>query len=281
MKTSIPSRRNFMRRSMIGAASVAAGVMVPNTLRGRSSRNEEVSYGYPSINDEVIQEVVGASHGRFDRVKELVTARPELALATWDWGFGDFETALGAASHMARTDIADFLMRHGARPDIFTFAMMGSYEVVKAMIEQSPGIQRIPGPHGITLLQHARNKLRRDLTAQERRQSEQLIQYLESLGDADLKRPNLPLSNEEKEMYKGEYRFGKTDEDVFEISLNMRQMLQVGRKGEFGRPLNKIGKHQFSPSAAPSVELVFRVENTKAVSFMIKEPGLVLEATRI
>ena len=34
------------------------------------------------------------------RVKELVGRQPALAKATWDWGFGDWETSLGAASHV-------------------------------------------------------------------------------------------------------------------------------------------------------------------------------------
>jgi hypothetical protein len=79
--------------------------------------------------------IVGASHGNFDKVKELVNSRPELAGASWDWGFGDWETALGAASHVGRRDIAEFLMSHGARPDIFTYTMMGMLKSVQEIIE--------------------------------------------------------------------------------------------------------------------------------------------------
>ena len=34
--------------------------------------------------------------------------------------------------------------------------MLGQLDVVKAFIDASPGVQRIHGPHGITLLAHAR-----------------------------------------------------------------------------------------------------------------------------
>jgi len=54
---------------------------------------------YPAIANELVYDVVGASHFNLERIKELVDKRPELALACWDWRFGDFETAIGAASH--------------------------------------------------------------------------------------------------------------------------------------------------------------------------------------
>jgi hypothetical protein len=50
--------------------------------------------------------MVGASHGNLARVNELVLAHPALANAAWDWGFGDWETAIGAASHVGNKQIA-------------------------------------------------------------------------------------------------------------------------------------------------------------------------------
>ena len=96
------------------------------------STADNVFHRYPSVDDKIVAEVVGVSHFNLERVKELVTHRPELARATWDWAFGDWETALGAASHVGRRDIAEFLMEHGARPDIFTYAMLGAFDAVKA-----------------------------------------------------------------------------------------------------------------------------------------------------
>ena len=60
----------------------------------------DLSNRYPSIYDSVVLEMVSVSHFNLNRVKELVSKRPELARATWDWAFGDWETALGAASHI-------------------------------------------------------------------------------------------------------------------------------------------------------------------------------------
>ena len=41
-----------------------------------------------------------AAHGDLQRSKELLELQPGLLNAAWDWGGGDFETALGGASHM-------------------------------------------------------------------------------------------------------------------------------------------------------------------------------------
>ncbi len=102
------------------------------------------------------EEIVSVSHFSYERVKGLLDQSSDLAKAGRDWGFGDWETALGAASHTGNRDIALLLIEHGARPDIFTFAMLGQTDVVRALIEAQPGVQRIPGPHGITLAAHAR-----------------------------------------------------------------------------------------------------------------------------
>ncbi|MBK9926771.1 MAG: ankyrin repeat domain-containing protein [Anaerolineales bacterium] len=109
----------------------------------------------PALDATLVQEFVGNAHGNLDRVKELIAQEPGLVNATWDWGGGDFETALGAASHMGRKDIANFLLEHGARLDVFAAAMLGNLEIVKAVLEAYPDAIKTPGPHGIPLITHA------------------------------------------------------------------------------------------------------------------------------
>jgi len=72
-----------------------------------------------------------------------------------DWGNGDFETALGGASHMGRRDIAEYLLEHNARMDIFAATMLGRLEIVEAAVAAFPNIVSVPGPHGIPLVAHA------------------------------------------------------------------------------------------------------------------------------
>lgn len=107
------------------------------------------------IEATLVQEFVANSHGNFDRVKELLAQEPALVNAAWDWGGGDWETGLGAASHVGRRDIAEFLLAHGARIDIFAAAMLGDLASVRALITAFPNIVNSPGPHGIPLIVHA------------------------------------------------------------------------------------------------------------------------------
>ncbi len=109
----------------------------------------------PRIDPDLVQEFVGKAHGDIDRVRELLVQEPALINAAWDWGKGDWETALGAAAHMGRRDIAVFLTAQGARIDVFAAAMLGQLDVVRAIVEASPATAGAFGPHGIPLLRHA------------------------------------------------------------------------------------------------------------------------------
>ena len=111
--------------------------------------------GKARIDAALVEEFVGKAHGDLERVRQLLAEQPALLNAAWDWGNGDWETALGAASHMGRRDIAEFLLGQGARGDIFAAAMLGQLEIVKAIIDAHPPSARVPGPHGIPLLRHA------------------------------------------------------------------------------------------------------------------------------
>lgn len=102
-----------------------------------------------------IQEFVGNAHGDLDYVRTALEADPTLANAAWDWGDGDWETALGAASHMHRRDIAELLLAHGARLDVFAAAMLGDVDVVKTVLDAHPEMRAALGPHGIPLAAHA------------------------------------------------------------------------------------------------------------------------------
>ncbi len=102
-----------------------------------------------------VQEFVGNAHGDLEAVRAALGADPTLANAAWDWGDGDWESALGAASHMHRRDIAELLLAHGARLDVFAAAMLGHVEVVQAVLEAHPEMRDAKGPHGIPLAAHA------------------------------------------------------------------------------------------------------------------------------
>ena len=90
-----------------------------------------------------------------DTVKELLEEHPTLLNAAHDWGYGDFETGLGAASHVGNKEIATYLLEKGAQFNVFTATLFGNLEIVKSILEISPHIINAKGPHGFTLLHHA------------------------------------------------------------------------------------------------------------------------------
>ena len=109
----------------------------------------------PPIDKELVGEFVLKSHCDLGVVKQLVAREPAIVNAAWDWGGGDWETGLGAAAHVGRRDIAEYLLEHGARLDVFAAAMLGEVEIVRAMLEAQPGLRDARGPHGIPLRAHA------------------------------------------------------------------------------------------------------------------------------
>jgi hypothetical protein len=109
----------------------------------------------PQIERPRVKRFVIAGHGNLEAVKEMLAAEPGLINGAIDWGNGDFETALGGASHMGRRDIAEFLLEHNARMDIFAATMLGRLDIVKAAVAAFPNIVNVPGPHKIPLIVHA------------------------------------------------------------------------------------------------------------------------------
>jgi hypothetical protein len=277
------SRRTVIKSSIFGllAVSIPTSISSNEIVSLPSNADEPLFYRYPAIADSIVSEVVGASHFDLDRLKVLIDKRPELARAAWDWGFGDFETAIGAASHVGRKDIVEYLLQKGARPDLFTFAMLGAYETVKLMLTDLPLLQKTTGPHGITLLQHAKTgSVSGNLSKEKKMEYDTLIRYLESLKDV-VQEKYIPLTEAEQQKYLGDYQYGESPKDGFTIRLNMKKVLSFGKIGAFGGALYKINDTIFRYNGTSSIEITFLVENDKVISLTVNEPGLILTAKKI
>jgi hypothetical protein len=265
----------------LAAATKSAGhAGAPNHARTPNQAGapnpEPVTDTFPTQPSELAREMVTVSHFDLKRVRELLEARPSLARASWDWGFGDWESALGAASHMGNRPIAEYLISQGARPSLFSAAMLGHVDVVKAMVAASPGAQRIRGPHGISLLAHAKAG---------GEQARLVFEFLKSLGDADAE-PPLPLGDSEIAMLAGTYVFGFAESQRIDVTAEERQgvasmysPLNWTRRGMMGRPLAHVGDHTFYPAGAPSVRINFAVEEASVV-MTVHDPGPVLIAKK-
>ena len=108
------------------------------------------------LEPSLVENFVAQSHSDLERVEQLLRGEPALVNSAWDWGGGDWETALGAASHMGRRDIALYLLEHGARLDVFAAAMLGETEIVRSILSAFPNLRDAKGPHGIPLVEHAK-----------------------------------------------------------------------------------------------------------------------------
>lgn len=110
---------------------------------------------HPQFDRARVKRFVIAGHANLPAVKAMLAEEPNLINGAIDWGNGDFETALGGASHMGRRDIAEYLLEHNARMDIFAATMLGRLDIVTAAVTAFPNIVHVPGPHGIPLIVHA------------------------------------------------------------------------------------------------------------------------------
>lgn len=286
-----PLKHHITRRKVLKtSALVFLGLSLPNLLAANNKiigfdkpiEDDDIPTHFPNIDPEIISEVVGKSHFNLDRVKELVDARPELAKASWQWRFGDFESAIGAASHVGRRDIVLYLISKGASPSIFTYAMLGEFDIIKSVITANPGIQRNKGPHGISLLDHALagERMKDSMTINELDNVKRTIDYLQSLGDAGGEN-YLPISPEEQTKYLGDYHYGSNETTGFTIQLNMRKMLSLGPLGEFGGALYRIEENKFTYNGAPSVTITFDIQGEQVKSLTLSEPGLSIVAKKI
>jgi hypothetical protein len=232
--------------------------------------------GFPAQDPALVREVVGASHRDLKRVQALVERQPALARGGVDWGFGDWETCLDAASHVGNRPIAEFLLAHGARPTIFSAAMLGHLDVVKAFVAARPGVQRTLGPHGLTLMWHAR---------QGGPDAAAVVQYLTSVGDADVSPATAPLDAADRTAIVGTYTYGPGARDTITIEVRRdmqgRDQVTFERAGAPGRQnLHHAGALVFFPTGVPSTRIAFARVGARVTQLTVADPDVMLTARR-
>jgi hypothetical protein len=169
-------RKSFLQQFTLGTGAFIAA---PNLLNAQTATPaKQKSEPLPM---EKVKDFVVAGHNDLDKIKAMLTEIPNLLYASWDWGNGDFETALEGAGHMGRKDIAEYLIKQGARPNIFVQAMLGKTDLVKQQLNLFPELLNSKGPHGFTLLHHA---------MQGGDDAKAILAYLDEKG---LKAKNIPI----------------------------------------------------------------------------------------
>lgn len=146
------------------------------------------SWRRPQLNKLMVQDFVVFAHTDIKMVSKLLDKEPALANAFMDWGGGDWESGLGAASHMGNREMAALLLERGARIDIFCAVMMGQLDAVKAFLTLQPKLIDAKGPHGFSLHFHAQ------LAGPD---ADKMVEYLQTIKKVDLK-PNPFLKKGDK-----------------------------------------------------------------------------------
>ena len=269
-RSSLLSRRSMLSSATFFLTPAFARAAVGPAAAGDATPSA-VDPSFPGQPPEMVREMVAVSHGKADRVKELVAMHRTLAKASWDWGFGDWETALGAASHVGNRPIAELLLEHGAPPTHFSAAMLGQLDVLKAFVAATPGLQRMRGPHGLTLMLHAR------LGGP---QAAPVVSYLESLGDANQVYRDEPLTAEERAALLGRYTFGDRPRDAFVVGLQKNQLM-LGRVGAMDRAVYHQGQLAFHAAGGPGTIIRFEREGDRIVALTIHDPDPVVRARRV
>jgi hypothetical protein len=162
------------------APKPAAGPVEAPFERDYAAPGFKPSWKKPQVNRALVQDYVIYAHSDPAMTKKLLEKEPALLNASIDWGGGDWEMALGAASHMGRHDIAEYLLSQGARIDLFCAAMMGQLDAVRSFLTLQPKLIDAKGPHGFSLHFHAQVGGKR---------SEAVLDYLQSVKKVELK-PN-------------------------------------------------------------------------------------------
>lgn len=266
------SRRNFLARTApaLGlAAACGGGRATAFAQSGDKPAAASAAHDhFPQQDHEAVRDTVGVSHFDLDKLRKLVDRRPALVNATYDWGFGDWETALGAAAHVGRPDIAEYLLGAGARMDIFAAAMLGHVEAVRGMLAAQPALARNRGPHGIPLMAHAKAG---------GEQAAAVVEYLKSVPGCDEPEPGKTFTEQQGAAYLGAYRPSAGSEWTVKISkLGMAIAF-----GENSRVLRGTGNHVFHPAGAPAVNITFTVDGDKATAVEIRDAKQVLRASRV
>ncbi len=278
MSDALSRRRLIVAAPLVGlSSSFSSALFGDSSLRlDGSSAGADAPFtppgpSFPTQEPAMAREMVTVSHGNVARVRELLAQHPTLARATWDWGFGDWESALGAASHVGNREIAELLLANGARPDLFSAAMLGDLDTVKAFVAARPGCQGTLGPHNITLLAHARAGGERAAAVRG---------YLEKLGGADVSPATEPLLDEELQQLLGTYRFGPGESETIEVKIG-KFGPTFTRAGTSARVLFHAGARAFFPAGTVQVRIRFAPATGMATELTVHDPDLVLSARRV
>jgi hypothetical protein len=143
------NRKKFLVEVTGGAAAL---VLLNTRILGQAAAQPEPA----PLPIPLVKEFVIAGHGDLSKVQAMVKENPNLIYTKFDWGNGDYEAAIEGAGHVGNKEIANYLLDAGSRVTLYVLTMLGKTDLVKPVLETYPNLIRAKGPHGFTLLHHAK-----------------------------------------------------------------------------------------------------------------------------
>ncbi len=105
-------------------------------------------------------------------------------------------------------------------------------------------------------------------------------EYLESLGDADLRATSLPMTEHDRRGYIGSYAFGANSSDRLEV-IERGQQLTIQGADLHGRGLVYLGDREFHPIGAEGVRICFSFDGDRAEIVTVHDPAVIVTALRV
>ena len=161
------NRKIFLQNITFGTAGL---VLLNKVAIGQVPNQQKEVPPFPL---ELVKDFVIAGHKDLSKVQSMLAEHPNLVHCKYDWGNGDFEEAIEGAGHVGDKAIAEFLIDAGSRVTLFVLTMLGKTELVKPILEAYPKLVFANGPHGLTLLHHAKKG---------GKEGEELYNYLQEKG---------------------------------------------------------------------------------------------------
>jgi len=149
------NRKKFLGHVAVGTTSLVA---LSSGLFGQTVQPAQPKpiQDVPPLSLDLVKEFVIAGHGDFHKVQAMLKDTPNLIFTKFDWGNGDYEAAIEGAGHVGSKEIAMYLIEAGSRVTLYVLTMLGRTDLVKPVLEAYPSLINAKGPHGFTLLHHAK-----------------------------------------------------------------------------------------------------------------------------
>lgn len=144
-------RKNFLLHSAAGATA-----LLLNPFQTLAKNFADVEPYKIDLVKEFVVAGHGAKEGDLDKVKSMLHDYPNMIYSKFDWGNGDFEAGIEGAGHLGNKEIANYLIDAGSRVTLFVLCMLGKTNLVKPILEEYPKLTFAIGPHGFTMLHHAK-----------------------------------------------------------------------------------------------------------------------------